>query len=69
MKIDFPHTKAEASALVAKLGDYLDGTPDEHFDAQTALKRAGAAFADDWQENTVIFVLGIAAGVLLAMVF
>lgn len=54
MKIEFPTDRAEARALVTKLGDYIDGTPDAYFDAKTVAKRAGAAIADDLKENVYI---------------
>lgn len=60
MKILFPTTKPEARALIAKLGDYVDGVPDEHFDARTALQRAGANFADDLGESLIWVCIGIA---------
>lgn len=59
MKIHFPGTKAEAQALIARLGDYVDGVSDEKFDSRTALQRAGADFADDMGENIVWMCIAI----------
>lgn len=56
MKITLPHDRAEARALITRLGDYIDGTPDAYFDAKTVAKRAGAAIADDFKENVFIAI-------------
>lgn len=60
MKIHLPTDRAEAKALISRLGDYIDGTPDAYFDAKTVAKRAGAAIADDLKENVLIAVGAVA---------
>lgn len=60
MKIHLPTDRAEARALITRLADYIDGTPDAYFDAKTVAKRAGAAIADDLKENVLIAIGAVA---------
>jgi len=67
MKLSIPANKTEAKALLLRLVDDLDGTPDNLFDAKAFGKRVAGALADDWRENVLVAVGAIVAWEVLQL--
>lgn len=66
MLVKFPKTKADVTKLLADIGDAIDRTPDGNFNAKEALRAAGVDFVDNWRENSVWVLMGMAMGVILS---
>lgn len=65
MSLSIPRNKTEAKALLQRLADEIDGTPDNQFDPKAFGKRVAGALADDWRENVFVAVGAIAIWELL----
>lgn len=69
MNISIPRNKTEAKALLQRLADEIDGTPDNQFDPKAFGKRVAGALADDWRENVVVAVAAVAAWEVLQAIW